>query len=364
MPEIIQPTLLLDKQKCIRNIESIISKAEKSGVKYRPHFKTHQSRIIGNWFRDRGVTSCTVSSLDMADYFARDNWNDITVAFPLNYLEAQKINDLSSTIKLNILVSLPGVLPKLIQKLENRVGVYIEVDSGYHRTGISPDDVTSIDLVLDEIQTSDRLVFEGFLSHAGHTYKCTSRSEVEAIHKEEIKALGHLKDRYKSRFPQLKLSIGDTPACSIVDQFSDVDEIRAGNLVFYDLTQFKIGSCDIDQIAIALACPVVATYPARNEVIIYGGGVHFSKDFLRLESGDISYGTIVALNGKGWSLPATSMYVKSLSQEHGIVHAPDSQAEKIRVGDILGILPAHACLMADAMPGYVTLDGTEIGKMN
>ena len=314
-------------------------------------------------YRKRGITSCTVSSIEMAEYFAEDKWIDITVAFPLNYLEADRINALASQIKLNLLVSVPEVIPNLTKKLKNHIGIFIEVDTGYHRTGVFPDDINTFEKIFDEIQASNLLKFVGFLSHAGHTYKCSNANEVEKIHRIEVQIMNDLKRRYASRYPDLILSIGDTPSASIVRDFSGVDEIRPGNLVFYDLTQCQIGSCSLDQIAIALICPVVATYPKRNEIVVYGGGVHFSKDFLVDKNGQISYGKIVKLAERGWELPPTNMFVKSLSQEHGIIHSPDGSAEDYKPGDLLGVLPVHSCMMANAMGNYVTTDGEAIADL-
>ncbi len=361
--DINHPTLLLDKQKCIQNIDRFVEKAKKSNVSLRPHFKTHQSHEIGGWFKARGVSCCTVSSLKMAQYFSEYGWNDITVAFPLNYLEADLINALASKIRLNLLVSVPGVLPQLLKKLKNRVGIFIEIDTGYHRTGFDPQDIKGVERVFREIESSPLVDFEGFLSHAGHTYKCNSKSAVEKIYLEEVRLLNSLKNRYKTKYPDLKLSVGDTPSASLLDDFSGVDELRAGNLVFYDLTQVKIGSCSVDQIAIAIACPVVATYPERNELIIYGGGVHFSKDFITTENGTVSYGAVVLLTNNGWELPPTAMFVKALSQEHGTVHTDKESIRNLKPGDLLGVLPVHSCLMADAMGSYVALEGDRISRL-
>src|SRR4030042_2672023 len=99
--EVISPTFLLDKQRVLKNIEKMAGKAKASGARFRPHFKTHQSAEVGNWFRDFGVTAITVSSLDMASYFAKHGWSDITVAFIVNTLEIDIINDLAGRIKLN-----------------------------------------------------------------------------------------------------------------------------------------------------------------------------------------------------------------------------------------------------------------------
>ena len=42
----------------------------------------------------------------MAEYFAENGWNDITIAFPFNLLEIDKINELAGKINLNILIIL------------------------------------------------------------------------------------------------------------------------------------------------------------------------------------------------------------------------------------------------------------------
>jgi D-serine deaminase-like pyridoxal phosphate-dependent protein len=106
-----------------------------------------------------------------------------------------------------------------------------------------------------------------------------------------------------------------------------------------------------------MACPVIATYPERNEVVIHGGGIHFAKDFLKQSDGSLTYGKVVPRSSNGWDTTETGMYVKSLSQEHGVIHASRAQAEKIKQGDFLVILPIHSCMTVDCMREYLTLDG-------
>jgi len=71
----------------------MVQKAKSNHVILRPHFKTHQSRIIGKWFKKAKVDKIAVSSFSMAEYFANDGWKDITVAFPVNIREIEKINE-------------------------------------------------------------------------------------------------------------------------------------------------------------------------------------------------------------------------------------------------------------------------------
>ena len=69
MNKISSPYLLIDSNKVRENLEGMVLKAKESNTELRPHFKTHQSKIIGSWFKESGVKAITVSSLKMAEYF-------------------------------------------------------------------------------------------------------------------------------------------------------------------------------------------------------------------------------------------------------------------------------------------------------
>lgn len=355
--------MLLDKEKCLNNIEQIVEKAKENNVVLRPHFKTHQSHEIGRWFRQLGVEKITASSLKMAEYFAEDGWKDITVAFPLNIHEIERINALAEKAALNLLIVSPETVEKLAKKLKFPVNIFIEVDCGDHRTGVKADDFAIIDQILSEISRFDLLNFKGFLTHGGHSYGVRNdKNALEELHRKSVEVVTQLREKYSSQFPDLTISYGDTPTCSISDKFTGIDEIRPGNLVFYDVVQSEIGSCSLDQIAVAVACPVVAKYPERNEFVIYGGGVHLSKDSLVLGNGNKSFGKIVNFTENGWETTETGAFLKSLSQEHGVVYAPKEYLEQIKIGDFIGVLPVHSCMTVDLNSSYLTLDGERISK--
>lgn len=360
---IIEPTLLLDRTKCLNNIRAMAEKARLNNLIFRPHFKTHQSREIGNWFRKFGVEQITVSSLGMAEYFAAEGWQDITVAFPANLREIERTNRLAGQIRLNLLVESVEAVQFLKRRLRHRVKVFIKIDSGYHRTGISPENSTAIESILQKIDSADLLQFAGFLTHAGHSYRATSRAEILQVHQQSVSMMRRLKKRYGSRYPELVLSVGDTPTCSVAEDFTGIDEIRPGNFMFYDLTQWRIGSCRPEQIAVAVACPAVAKHPERSEVVLYGGAVHFSKEFLLMPEGEKNFGYLVDFGENGWEAPQRCCYLKSLSQEHGILHTCPTHLEKIQVGGLVGILPVHSCLTANLMKSYLTLEGERIERL-
>lgn len=360
--EITKPTLVLDKDIASRNIESMARKAKTLGLSFRPHFKTHQSAEIGEWFRKAGVDKITVSSLTMANYFADFDWNDITIAFPVNILEIPEMNELAGRINLNLLIENIEGLEALQKKISWHVGLFIKIDTGYNRTGIEASQTHLIDELLNVIQKSPLLQFRGFLAHTGHTYHANSTNDIYSRHFDAILKMKTLKQRYVSDWPDLIISLGDTPSCSICDNFDGVDEIRPGNFVFYDLTQNKLGACKLTDIAVRMVCPVVAVHPSRNEVVIYGGAIHFAKDSIINIDGKHLFGRIVVQDNNQKILLDEKNYLHALSQEHGILKITPRDLHFFKPGTLVEIIPVHSCLTANLMKEYLTTEG-EIIKM-
>jgi D-serine deaminase-like pyridoxal phosphate-dependent protein len=360
MIPITKPTLLLNKDRALSNITRMLEKCKKSDTHFRPHFKTHNSANIGNWFRRMGVHSITVSSVSMAKYFSAYGWRDITIAFPVNLLEIGLINEFAYELTLNIQGDSSETLQTIENSLSIKVGFFIEIDTGHHRTGVVWNDLDEIDRMAEFLEKSNRLKFKGFITHSGHTYSADSQEEIIDIYRDTVEKMNYLKARYKEVWPDLVISIGDTPGCSLVEDFSGVDEIRPGNFIFYDLMQYSLGACALEDIALVVACPVVGKSISRNELSIYGGATHFSKDFLYKSSGEHLYGYVVKISDKDWSSPVPNAYLANISQEHGIVRAPREFIEEIKIGDVLGVLPVHSCLTVNLMKSYVTLEGEAI----
>lgn len=361
---VIHPTLFLSEKRAVRNIEKMVIKARDKGVRFRPHFKTHQSAQIGEWFRKFGVKSITTSSVDMAIYFSENGWDDITIAFPVNIRELEAINKLAEKINLNLLVESKETVQFLRKHLKFNAEAWIKIDVGYGRTGVPCSDFNRIISLAEEIENSRNINFRGILTHAGHSYKARSTDEIREVHFDSLSKMKHLQHELEANgFSMVEVSIGDTPTCSVADNFDGVDEIRPGNFVFYDITQLGLGSCSEDEIAIALACPVVAKHKDRNELTIHGGAIHLSKEFMLDSDKNRVFGYISLPEEDGWGRSIENAYVSSLSQEHGIIRMTDNVFNNIRIGDILMILPVHSCLTADLMREFSTIEGNVLKMM-
>lgn len=332
-------------------------KAHRSGILFRPHFKTHQSIVIGRWFREAGVTRITVSSLTAARYFASDGWDDITIAFPVNLREIDLINHLASEIRIGLLVEHTEVVEALEMQLKYPVDIYMKIDTGLRRTGLNLDDMPLIRALAERLRQSPLLNFRGLLTHAGQSYQASEVDNILQINDLSVKVLKTVRDQLGDQYRDLLLSCGDTPTCSLVDSFDNIDEIRPGNFVFYDLMQMVAGVCRHSQVAGIVVCPVVALHSSRNQAVLYGGAIHFSKDSIILDGRRV-FGQMVEMDEQGWNDPIPGAYLVSLSQEHGILEAPEQIIKELNPGKIAGIIPVHACLTANLMHGYQFLDGS------
>jgi D-serine deaminase-like pyridoxal phosphate-dependent protein len=354
------PTLLLDKSKCLANIARMAGKAGQHQLSFRPHCKTHQSAEIANWFSDVGVSGITVSSFRMARYFADHGWNDILVAFPFNPLDLKELDQLAGKNKISILIENTETIP-FLDKLTQRVEFYIDTDTGYGRSGVRANETEVFEEIIKQSRKAGKLKFSGFYCHAGHSYKTSSQKQRHGIHGKAMTDLQNLKEHFREYAPMALY--GDTPNCSTQNDFSGVDEITPGNFVFYDLIQRSVGSCETDDIAVAMVCPVVGKYRSRGSLLIHGGAVHFSKETVEL-NGDNVFGETAVPGETGWIGASDPGYLTQISQEHGIMENLGSLFERTKIGDTIYILPAHSCLTANLMGTYRTLEGEIITTLN
>jgi len=353
LDKITSPTLLLDEKICRANLKKMAEKAKRHKMELVPHFKTAQSRLIGSWAKEYGIKEITTSSVKMTEYLLGDGWENIHIAFPFNPRETEKLDELASSQSISVQLINTESTKQLASTLSNPIGFFIEIDAGYGRTGVDSKDYSKIQEILDIAKNTPNLNFKGFYLHPGHTYY----GNIPAIYEETREALGRLKKEFKPQFPDLVTRTGDTPGCSVVEDFGDIDQLGPGNFIFFDLMQANLGSCAKSDIAVAMAVPVVDIKKERKEILVHGGGVHFAKDVLQNGDGSMNFGELVYLKDIGWEIPNDGSHLKKISQEHGLLKASDELLEKVKVGDLIGILPVHSCMTADCMGEYLTLDG-------
>jgi D-serine deaminase-like pyridoxal phosphate-dependent protein len=328
------------------NIQRMKQKAERHNLLFRPHVKTHQSKEVAAILKAEGIQKITVSSLDMCLNFIDMGFQDICIAIPFNLNEIQRLNAIPNHINIQICLDSMGVFQGLDASLTRQIEFYIKTDAGYGRSGLTIDKTSDFKQLIQAAESSDYLRFHGLLVHNGQMYQAKNTNEIHQLHNESVKQLNDLAKKLPG---DVFLSIGDTPAISITENFNGIDEIRPGNFVYYDLMQENLGVCKTEEIAVRLFAPVIGKYPERNELVVHAGAVHLSKEAIQINGKDC-YGQAVAIHTKeGRIILPKRINIIRLSQEHGIIHADAEMQSHINYGDFLEIIPIHSCLTANLM---------------
>ncbi|MCB0736757.1 MAG: alanine racemase [Bacteroidetes bacterium] len=318
------------------------SKAAAHQLEMWPHFKTHQSAEVGNWFREFGVECITVSSLKMARYFAENGWQNIHIAFPIwpIQLELEYFKNLNLSFNLANKEQLNH-----LQSLGVKANCFIELDADYGRTSLAINNIEGIRQLIG-LAANSNVAIKGFYVHNGKNYNYRSTQKILESHNQVCELLSRLKLELGSH---LKTIMGDTPGCSLANSFNGVDAISAGNFVFYDIMQEHIGSCHSTEQVLELECQVVDQINAQKWVV-HCGSVHLSKDALTINNQTI-FGKAVA-RIRDERIPIQNAFLTSLSQEHGILENVGKTTVDVKAGDRIALQVVHSCLTAACMGGF------------
>jgi D-serine deaminase-like pyridoxal phosphate-dependent protein len=356
MNELQTPAFLVDIGVVSRNCRSMRQKAQASAVHFRPHVKTHKTREIARMQHGGAAGPITVSTLAEGEFLADDGFRDITYAMPIAPEKLERAAALARRIeRLNILVDSEVTL-RAVEAFFAATGVifdvFLKVDCGYHRAGVDPASPDSARLALS-MARSNAVRFNGLLTHAGHSYDVTTREEIARIAAEETASLTRFRALIAGEAGDTFVrSIGSTPTASIVESFTDCDEVRPGNYVFYDAFQATIGSCAPRDVAVSVLATVVGSYPERGQAILDAGALAMSKDRGPQHLvPNFGYGVVCDMN-----LQPIAAELVALSQEHGKLET----RANLPVGTKVRIVPNHSCLTAAMFDVYYVLDGERV----
>lgn len=355
------PSLVLDAAVMRRNAERVGARVRSLGARLRPHIKTHKCIEVAEVQVAGHFEGITVSTLAEARAFAAEGFTDITYAVPI---EPGKFGAVAELIGQGVHLALitddlamPDALDKALAGLGTTVDLWVKVDCGYHRCGVAPGS-PELPALVQRIGDERHLRFAGLLTHAGHSYDARGHDAVLAVAREERDVMRDAADALRTAgLPVPAVSVGSTPTATHVDHLEGIDEVRAGNYVFFDLTQVAIGSCAVEDCALSVLAAVVHRDRAKGHVVLDAGAIALSKD-RGPASGDVpaDYGRVLGLDGGD-----LGVRVDSVSQEHGVVRIEDGATfDRLPVGARVRVLVNHSCLTAAQHAAYLVLDDGRI----
>jgi len=331
------PALLVDLPRLHRNLAQMAEICGQRGTVLRPHAKSHKSRGLMQLQLESGAAGITVSKLDEAYALsAAGGCRDVFLAYPIaSGLKAARAMKLARDVNLTLAVDTidgAGIINQAAMEAGVPVRVLIEIDSGLARCGIKPEEAE--DFVL-QLRCMDHLDVAGVFTHAGHAYAASSREELRSIAEQEVEEVVRAASGAARGGTEVRvISVGSTPTVlTNIEALEKVSELRPGNYVFKDRMQIALGVAAVDECALSVLTTVVST--STGHAVIDAG----SKT-LGLDKG--AHGND-ALVGYGLD-PESGWIVDRLSEEHGVI---SDGASRYRVGDVLRLIPNHACVVTD-----------------
>ena len=341
------PVTLIDLDRLEKNIREWQAHADKCGVRFRCHIKTHKIPEIARMQISAGARGIVCAKVSEAEPFAAAGIEDICIAYPVvGEMKWKRVAALGGRVR-SLTVNCDSAeaargLSKAATEAGVTVHVQIDIDSGLHRGGIPADDATAVERLASEINSLPGLHLAGITTYRSGSFPGAPGPK-EAGHAEG-RLLVEVADRLRAKGLEVgEVTAGSTPTGKWVAEVPGVTEIRAGNYVFNDLMQLDHNIASEDQLSLSVLCTVASTNGA-GRVTIDGGTKTFSGDAGGIGSGRAAPASIARAADR-------RIFVERLNEEHGMARTE----EPVKLGEKIRFYPYHACTCAnlnDEIIGY------------
>ena len=361
LDQLATPCLILDAERMERNVARLRARLDGLGVTLRPHLKTAKSVEVARRVMNTPGGPATVSTLLEAEHFVTAGVRDIIYAVGIAPAKLPQVLALRAR-GADIAVVLDTVEQAQAVALASRqagaaIPALIEIDCDGHRSGVRPDDMTS--LIAIGRALVDGAELRGVLTHAGGSYSARGpealRQCAEVERRSVVDAAALLRE---AGLACPVLSVGSTPTAHSATDLTGVTEVRAGVFVFFDLVMAGVGVCQVDDIALSVLATVIGHQREKGWILVDAGWMALSQDRgTRKQDIDQGYGLVCDITGK----PYADLVVADANQEHGIITVrPGSGGvlPDLAIGDRVRILPNHACATGAQHRSYHVVRGT------
>ncbi len=254
--EISTPHPIVDQKTLETNLAGMAKRVSRRGCELRPHFKTHRSVEIAHRQIALGAKGMTCATVSEAEVLAEHGFEDIFIAYPLwaGGATGRRLRALQETINPRIGVDSTESVARLAEATKGgpTVEVMIEIDPGFHRSGVRPDEV----LRIARSAENHSLAVAGVFAYPGHAYNAPNA--VESAAKDEQRALAEASSALVAGgIAPTIVSGGSTPTAPL-SAGGQVNEVRPGVYVFNDRQQVELKTCRESDIALVVLATVVS----------------------------------------------------------------------------------------------------------
>lgn len=330
LKDIDTPALIVDMEKCERNLAALMKIAGKHPVRVRPHAKTHKNVELAHRQIELGAIGICCQKLGEAEAMLAGGIQDILITNPIvgdaKLVRLAKVARTYAPARLGVCVDHIDTARRLAvicQAERAELDVYIELDVGQNRCGLTdPLELISLARFLSR-QTALR--FRGIQAYASGAQHLRRASERRAAAQLAAGAAAASRDALIAAGLTCEVVTGGGTGTLPYDLRSGVyTEIQPGSYVFMDADYTKNEpdpECNL---------------PFENALFVLSSVISVQSQRATIDAGFQSYST-----DSGPAQPAFSGWqVKSVSDEHSVL-IKEPLGTTIKPGDKALLIPGH-----------------------
>lgn len=345
---LLSPALIVYLDRVRENIRRMIALTGGAG-RWRPHIKTTKIPEVYAEMTRAGLRHFKCATLREAETLLRVlqeeriEGADLLFAYPLVGPALERLGTLARE---NAAVSVSVLCEATdgIERIDEVLGVFADLDSGMHRTGVAPDRLE----IVQSIARRAGSRFRGVHYYDGHIHETTSDARREAAHR-GYRRLLEIVEELRTKTDVGEIVTSGTPAFRYALDFKPFEQIgpavhrvSPGTVVFHDLRSEQQLE-DLDLVPAAVVFARVVSRPLSDHVTADAG----SKS-IAAEAGDPC----------AFALGHPGLEALTPSEEH-LPFAVRSGPRPSR-GDELYLVPRHVCPTVNLAEQALLVDGERI----
>jgi D-serine deaminase-like pyridoxal phosphate-dependent protein len=315
------PCLLLDLDMVERNLDVMARAFAGTGVRLRPHAKTHKTPRLALMQLERGAIGVCCAKLGEAEVMAAGGVHDILVTSEL--IGTQKIRrllGLARQVRVTTLVDALEPAEQISAAAEAaglRLRCLLDIDVGTNRTGIAPGEPALA--LAQKVSALPGLNLIGLQGYEGHLQHVVDVEERRAAHAAAIGQLSETANLLLDHGLNVEIvSTAGTGTARFAAGWDKVTEVQPGSYVVMDTDYGRVNGLGFEH---ALSVLVSVISKRDNGVTVDGGMKTLSTD-----------------SGPARPKDLDAKYTQR-GDEHGLLSF--ERGNPLMLGDKIELLPSH-----------------------
>jgi D-serine deaminase-like pyridoxal phosphate-dependent protein len=343
------PFLIVYLELVDANIAATIKLAGGDPQRLRPHVKTAKLLKVIRRYVESEINHCKCATTLEFAVACEAGMRDVVVAYPMVGANAHRVQDLSTCYP-DVTVSVLVDHPKQIQEWNPSIGIFIDVNPGMDRTGISPQNISQVVQMAHAIADSGRS-FRGLHYYDGHLGSLGYEERREKA-LDGYQQLAHLAETVRDA----GFAVGEviTSGSSVFPFASAYSPLLTGDFTL----RVSPGAAIYGDLTVQQQLPQFGFLPAA--LVATRVVSHPRSDLMTCDAGVKAVAVFAGLPNCA-ALGRPELIPQRMSEEHLTLQAPEGTALP-EIGEILYLVPRHAGLtvnnFTDAL--VVSLDGSVV----